>query len=307
MDLQQLRYLVAVADEANFSRAAERLGVAQPSLSQQIKKLEGAVGRPLLDRLPKRVVPTQAGERLLAHARRILAEVSDAERQLAEGAGQVAGTVAVGAIPTIAPFVLPRVLRRMNERYPDVEVRIVEDVTARLVDAVERGELDVAVISGPEGARALHVEKLAEEPLQLLVPAGHRLARRPAVTWAALARERFLVLHEMHCLSGQVSRVCERMRLRPPVVMRGAHLFTIGAMVSAGLGVSVVPTMMALEDRTGRCAYVPFARNPPRREITAAWSLLRYRTNAARAFVALLGKELGRTEGGRNRSSPLGS
>ena len=88
MDLQQLRYLVAVADEANFSRAAERLGVAQPSLSQQIKKLEGAVGRPLLDRLPKRVVPTQAGERLLAHARRILAEVSDAERQLAERPGR---------------------------------------------------------------------------------------------------------------------------------------------------------------------------------------------------------------------------
>jgi LysR family hydrogen peroxide-inducible transcriptional activator len=195
----------------------------------------------------------------------------------------------------------------MNERYPEVEVRIVEDVTARLVDSVERGELDVAVISGPEGARGLHVEKLAEEPLRLLVPAGHRLARRPAVTWSALARERFLVLHEMHCLSGQVSRVCERMRLRPPVVMRGAQLFTIGAMVAAGLGVSVVPAMMAADDRSGRCAYVPFARNPPRREISAAWSLLRYRTNAARAFVSLLGAELGYPLGGSDGSSSLGS
>jgi LysR family hydrogen peroxide-inducible transcriptional activator len=104
----------------------------------------------------------------------------------------------------------------------------------------------------------------------------------------------------MHCLSGQVSRVCERMRLRPSVVMRGAHLFTIRAMVAAGLGVSVVPAMMAVDDGSGRCAYVPFARNPPRREITAAWSLLRYRTNAARAFVALLGTELGRPMGRDN-------
>jgi LysR family transcriptional regulator, hydrogen peroxide-inducible genes activator len=95
--------------------------------------------------------------------------------------------------------------------------------------------------------------------------------------------------------TGQVSRVCERMRLRPPVVMRGAQLFTIGAMVGAGLGVSVVPAMMAVDDRSGRCAYVPFARNPPRREISAAWSLLRYRTNAARAFVSLLGAELARS------------
>ena len=298
MDFQQLRYFVTVADEASFSRAAARLGVAQPSLSQQMKKLEAEVGRPLLDRLPPRVVPTQAGERLLTRARQFLAAVADARRQMGESDGAVAGPLVVGAIPTIAPFVLPRVLRAMSAAHPAVQLRVVEDVTARLVEMVERGELDVAVLSGVDGARTLHAEKLAEEPLRLLVPADHRLARRRrrSASWADLERERFLVLHEMHCLSGQVSRVCERVRLRPPVVMRGAHLFTIAAMVSAGLGVSVVPHLMAEGDFTaGRCAYVRFAKDPPKRDITAAWSLLRYRTNAARAFVDLLRAELRRS------------
>jgi len=302
MEIQQLRYFVTVADEASFSRAAARLGVAQPSLSQQIKKLEAQTGTPLFDRLPRRVVATQAGEALLAHARKILAQVADAERQLGESDGEVAGPLTIGAIPTIAAFLLPRTMRALSAAHPRVQVRVVEDVTARLIEMLERGELDVAVMSGVDGARTVHVEKLAEEPLRLLLPADHPLAGRRSVSWAALDRERFLVLHEMHCLSGQVAQVCDRMRFRPSVVMRGAHLFTIKAMVSAGLGVSVVPDMMAADDCSGKCAYLPFAKNPPRREITAAWSLLRYRTNAARAFVDLLRGELRHPVAGRTRS-----
>ena len=277
MEVNQLVYLVAVAEEASFSRAADRLGVAQPSLSQQIKKLEDELGTPLLDRLPRRVVPTAAGERLLGHARRILAELSDAR-------GEAGGTLVVGAIPTIAPYLLPDVIRRFADRHPKVGVEVVEDVTGRLVAMLDRGELDLAVLSTHDGGQTLHCERVGQEELTLLLPAGHPLARGKTVRWDALTGERFLVLQEMHCLSGQVAHVCQQRKLRPEVAMRGAQLATIAEMVSAGLGVSVVPAMMAGRDASATRVTRRFAGEQPTREICLAWSLLRYRTQAAKAF-----------------------
>jgi LysR family hydrogen peroxide-inducible transcriptional activator len=290
MDFHQLRSAVVLAEEASFSRAAARLGVAQPSLSQQIKKLESEVGRPLFDRLPKRVVPTQTGQRLVERARVILAHLADTERQLGEHEGDTTGPLTVGAIPTIAPFLLPSVLTALSRKFPGVELRVVEDVTDRLIEMLERGELDVAIISSHDGSRTVHVEPIATEPLLLMLPAKHRLAKKRSASWPQLADERFLVLHDMHCLSGQVSRVCDRRSVRPPVVMRGAQLATIASMVCAGLGVSIVPEMMGKNDmgRRDGCVYLPFAKDAPRRGISAAWSLLRYRTNASRALVETL-------------------
>lgn len=286
MDLHDFRCLVALAEAANFSRAADRLGIAQPSLSLRMKRLEASLGRPLFDRLPGRVVPTAAGQQLVEHAREILARITDAERQASEVEGDVAGPVVIGAIPTLAPFVLPAVLNALAARHPGVEPRVVEDVSDKLMEMLERGELDVALLSAHAGTPTVHVETLAREPLLLLLPRGHRLALRRAVAWEDLDGERFLVLHEMHCLSGQVSRVCERQSVRPPVYMQGAQLTTIAAMVSAGLGVSIVPAMMRASDTSDPArTYLPFAKDAPLRDLTAAWSLARYRTHAARAVV----------------------
>lgn len=294
MELHQLEYLLAVAEEGSFSRAARRVGVAQPSLSQQVRKLEDGLGHRLLDRLPKGVVPTEAGRQLLEHARRVLAEIADARRRIGDTPGHVTGSLSVGAIPTIAPFLLPGVLRRFAARWPDVKLTVVEDVTTRLVTMLERGELDVAVTSSLDAPPTVHCEKAAAEPLRLMLPAGHALARRKAVPWAAVAGERLLVLQEMHCLAGQVSRFCDRQsRVRPPVFLRGAQLSTIAAMVAAGLGVSVVPEMMCRADRWAGCAVRPLAGESPSRDLCVAWSLLRYRTNAARAFDQLLRASLG--------------
>lgn len=290
MDVNQLRCVVALAEEANFSRAAQRLGVAQPSLSQLIKKMESHAGCRLFDRLPKRVVPTQAGERLVAQARLILAHVADAERLLGESSGAVTGPVAIGVIPTIAPFLLAGVLGELSRRYPDVRPTVVEDVTDRLIAMLERGEIDIAIISSHPGSRTVHVEPVAQERLLLMVPAGHPLARRRnGVTWDDLARQRVLVLPDMHCLSGQVARVCRLHGLKPPLVMRGAQLSTVAAVVCAGLGVSIVPEMMrptAAADPN--CVLVPITNEPPTREIAVAWSLVRYRTNASRALVDIV-------------------
>ena len=147
MEIHQLRYFVAVAEEGSFSRAAAKVRVAQPSLSQQIRKLEAEVGQPLFDRLPRSVVLTEAGRCLIDYARQILASIGDARRCVDELKGEIAGKVAVGAIPTIAPYVLPELVVTFQKHYPDVTLEIVEDVTKGVTRRIDAGELDVALAS----------------------------------------------------------------------------------------------------------------------------------------------------------------
>jgi DNA-binding transcriptional LysR family regulator len=286
MELHQLEYFVAVVAEGSVTRAAEKLMVAQPSISQQLKKLEREAGQPLLDRLPRGVVPTEAGRRMLEHARKILAEVRDAKRHVADARQGVVGPLVVGAIPTIAPFLFPKISRDFLTEFPEVELILIEDVTQNLVDRLERAELDLAIASSVEAERRVLVERVASEPLRLLMPANHRLAERDPVLWASLKRESFLVLHDLHCLAGQVQEVCAARDLKPRIVSRGAQLATIAAMASAGLGVSIVPEMMRTVDVDPSRIYRPLAGLVPARELNLLWSTDRYRTNAAREFAA---------------------
>lgn len=294
MELRQLQYLVAVVDAASFSGAARRLGVAQPSISQQLAKLEREMRRPLLDRLPRRVVPTPAGVELVSHARRILAEVAEATRRAGDASGgRPGGRLSVGAIPTVAPFLLPRLVPAFERRYPDVDLVVTEDTTARLVEQVAAGQIDVAVASTIAPTPHVDVEEVAEEPLLLMLPAQHPLAgrRRKPLTPADLANERFLALHETHCLAGQSAKFCARRDVRLPVIMYGSNLFTLAAMVAAGMGVSLVPGMMTVPggpSLVSGCAFRQFAgADAPTRPLTLAWPLLRYRTLAAKAFAKL--------------------
>jgi LysR family hydrogen peroxide-inducible transcriptional activator len=294
MELHQLAYVVALAEEGSFTRAAERLLIAQPSLSQQIQKLEREIGQPLFDRLPRGVTATEAGQKLLDHARRILAEVEDAKRQARELRDTVSGSLAVGAIPTIAPYLLPDVMKRFAVQYPEVRLELVEDVTSRLLEQLDQGRLDLAIMSDADPGRSLILEEIGREPLLLLLPEGHRLAKRKAIAWADIHEERFLILHDMHCLTGQVMLFCRPQGLKPTIAARGAQLVTIAEMISAGLGVSVAPTMMKIRDAGAGRVYRPFASDPPSRAICVAWSVFRYRTNAARAFVKMVKERIGR-------------
>src|SRR4051794_20542556 len=214
MEIHQLRYFVAVADEGNFSRAAAKVRVAQPSLSQQIRKLEAEVGQPLFDRLPRSVMLTEAGRCLLEYARQILASVSDARRCIDEFQGEIAGRVAVGAIPTIAPYVLPELVITFQKHYPQVTLEIVEDVTDGITRRIEAGELDVALASTCQSSPSLRREQLAKEPLLALLPGGHPLAKNSLLEFDDLKAQRFLLLHEMHCLSQQVHYLLDSRRLR---------------------------------------------------------------------------------------------
>jgi LysR family transcriptional regulator, hydrogen peroxide-inducible genes activator len=193
MEVHQLRYLVALAQEGSFSRAAERMRVAQPSLSQQIQKLEAEVGQPLFDRLPRGVMLTGAGRKLLPFARRILTELADAQRTVDECRSEPSGTVAVGIIPTIAPYVLRPLLDALAEEYPNVAVNVFEDVTEALVRRLEDGEIDLAIVSTCRNGPGILRETWTREPLRAALPQRHPLAQYSSLSWHQLRGEPFLV------------------------------------------------------------------------------------------------------------------
>jgi LysR family hydrogen peroxide-inducible transcriptional activator len=284
MEIHQLRYFVAVAEEGSFSRAAAKVRVAQPSLSQQIRKLEAEIGQPLFDRLPRSVVLTEAGRCLLEYAQQILASIGDARRCVDELKGKIAGDVAVGAIPTIAPYVLPELVVTFQKHYPDVTLHIVEDVTEGVTRRIEAGELDIALASTCQRSPTLRVERLGNEPLLALLPEGHPLAKQSMITLDDLKSQRFLLLHEMHCLSQQVHQLLESRRLQPEVALAGSQLSTIANMVAADIGVSIVPQMMVKHHSTPGCVSLPFAPPVPERELNALYNPLRFQSKAAAAF-----------------------
>src|SRR5437667_10938224 len=214
MEIHQLRYFVAVADEGNFSRAAAKVRVAQPSLSQQIRKLEAEIGQRLFDRLPRSVVLTEAGRCFHDYARQILASIGDARRCVDELKDAVTGKLAVGAIPTIAPYVLPELVGKFHKDYPEETLELVEDVTDGITRRVEAGELDVALTSTCQQSPSLRREALGHEPLLALVRKAEPLAEHTLVELDDLKSQRFLRLHEMDCVFQQVDHLPEARRLR---------------------------------------------------------------------------------------------
>jgi len=289
MELHQLRYFVAVAETGSFTRAAEREGVTQPTLSEQILRLEGkqhGLGRRLFDRLGRKVILTDAGRELLGRAQGILASVGEAERAVRDSSE--GGLLRIGAIPTIAPFVLPGAVTRFRKAHPAVQLQLKEDLTERLLADVLAGDLDVALMAMPIRDDRLHVEKLYSEPLLMALPPRHPLASRTEVKLADVVDEPFILLDDVHCFGDQVLSFCRRSGMEPRVVCRGEQIVTLLAMVAAGEGVSVVPEMAALADGARACAYRPLGKPAPARALCAVWHKQRYRPESFRSFVEIV-------------------
>ena len=284
MEIHQLRYFVAVAEEGSFSHAAEREHVSQPSLSQQIQKLEAELNQQLFDRLPRSVVLTEAGRTLLEYARKILIELADAGRAVAALEQDVAGRLSVGAIPSIALYCLPRLIVNFQRSYPKVTFELFEDTTDKLAQRLEDGAVDIVLASSSDERPNLAHHSLGREPLLMLLPEKHRLARKKTIKWSDLAGEKFLLLHQEHSVSIQVRRLLAENHLDPELVLQGAQLVTIATMVAAGLGVTVVPEMMAHTEFVKGCVAVPFAKPAPTRELVLLRNPLRFESKAAAAF-----------------------
>jgi LysR family hydrogen peroxide-inducible transcriptional activator len=288
VELHQLRYFVAVAQTGNFTRAAERCHVSQPSLSQQIQKLEKTLGQPLFNRLGRRTVLTDAGRLLLDRATAILAAVDDAERRLLAGDDLHGGRLAVGAIPTIAPYLLPRTLEGFVRHCPRVELVVREDVTNHLVQALVEGELDLAVVALPINDERLAAEALLSEPLLVALAPGHPLTRRRRITIQDLAEERFILLNEMHCLGEQVINFCRANECQPQIACRSAQIATLQSLIALRQGVSLLPEMARRADHGRSLVYRPLAKDQPRRTVAVVWHRHHYHSPMAKRFLTEL-------------------
>jgi LysR family hydrogen peroxide-inducible transcriptional activator len=290
MELQQLRYLLAVAKTGNFSRAAEQCHVSQPSLSQQIAKLEEELGERLFSRLKRHAVLTAAGEALTTRAARILSEVDAARRDVADTSEQIRGKVNLGVLPTIAPYLLPRVLAHTTRECPQMEVRIHEATTAQLLASAAACELDFAIVSLPITDPRFVTETLYEEELLLAVPPRHPLSRKSKVRLRDIESERFILLEEGHCLGDQALSFCQRNNLQPQVAFRSAQLETIQALVASGIGISLIPKLAVNPSRKPRPTYLSLAEPKPTRTVVALWRKEHQPGRAAREFLRLLRK-----------------
>src|SRR5882672_10637017 len=288
MEMHQLRYLVAVARTRNFSRAAEQCHVSQPSLSQQIQKLEDELGERLFDRMKREAKLTAHGEAFLLHAVAILAEVDAARREAADAKDLLSGTMAIGVLPTIAPYLLPGVMEEFTKTYPGVEIVMHEDTTAQLVKFLLSCEIDLALASHPLQDPRLEVRELFAEELLLALPPGHPLTRKREITRADLEDEPFIVMKEGHCLGDQVLRFCDRRDVRPNVSFRSSQLETIQSLVHAGLGISLIPAMAAKAGRGSQLEYRSLPAPKPQRKIVAVWPKRRPPGRATEVFLMLV-------------------
>jgi len=293
MEMQQLRYVVAVARTGNFSRAAEQCRVSQPSLSQQILKLEEELGERLFDRMKRVAKLTSHGEAFLPRAVRILEEVDAAKREAADAQDLLRGTLTIGVLPTIAPYLLPGVMAEFVEKYPGVEVVIQEDTTVRLLKLALAYEIDFALASLPIADERLEVRELLTEELLLALPQGHPLARKRGLKVSDLDGERLIVMKEGHCLGDQVLGFCERRDFKPAISFRSAQLETIQALVSSGLGISLIPAMAARINREDLPEYRSLRSPRPERKIVALWPKQRPPARAANEFLKLVAAPFG--------------
>jgi len=288
MNLRDLRYLVALADERHFGRAAVRCHVSQPTLSAQVRKLEEYLGVPLVERQPRRVALTEAGARVVERARRLLLE-ADAIVELARSdRDPLAGSLKVALIPTVGPYLLPQVSRRLKRDLPRLKLMLYEYQTAPLLEKLRSGEIDVGILALPVPLDGLDAQTLYEEPFTVAVPAGHPLAARDRLRLEDLRGETLLLLEDGHCLRDQALEVCSRVKVHEDQDYRATSLETLRQMVAAGHGVTLMPQLAAQSHGSAArgLRIRPFARPAPARTIGAVW---RKSTTRMKAIEAVAG------------------
>ncbi len=241
MTLTELRYIVAVAAERHFGRAAERCFVSQPSLSAAVRKLEDELGVRIFERGKAEVLVTAAGEQIVAQSRRVLEEAERVRAVARQGANPMIGPLRLGVIHTIAPYLLPALVADLRKKAPKMPLDIEENMTATLDQMLRGGQLDAAVLALPYEAPGVELIPLYEEEFRVIVPTGHPWARRKAIGVDELPGENLLLLSIGHCFRDQVLNACHEFSRPPAAGKQGNSLETIRNMVASGIGISVMP------------------------------------------------------------------
>lgn len=288
MELQQLRYFAKAAELSNFSRAAEACLVSQPSLSQQIIKLESELGQPLFERLGRHVRLTEAGRLLKERVDQVLAILDDAKSRIADNPD--AGRVTVAAIPSVAPYYVPTVLEGFRRVAPQVQLEVVEDVTQVSLRRLHEGEVDLALLALPISGATLQVEPLFTEELLVVLPMRHPLADKTRLTLKDLSEEPFLLLNDSHCLTHNALSFCERKKFQPLITSRISQLATLQELVALGQGISLIPQMARDLDVNPTRVYRSLSGEKPTRTIAMVWHKQRFQSGVVQRFVAWMKK-----------------
>ena len=268
MELHQLRYVCAVAETGSFSRAAERCQIAQPSLSQQVLKLEEELGAKLFDRLGRGIRLTESGRAFLPQARTILHQVDAARASVASNHTDVRGSVTLGAIPTIAPYLIPPYTAAFTKRFPDARLRIVEETTPVLIEGLRDLSIDFALLALPLRQKDLELQPIRTEPLLVAVPEKHPLASNDSLSLKALRGESLVMLRDGHCFRDLSLAICRRANVSPNITFESGQFSSILGMVAAGMGLSLVPEMAM--DRHAGCRYIRLCESRAVRTIVLA-------------------------------------
>jgi len=297
MTLTDLRYLVALAHERHFGRAAEKCHVSQPTLSVAIKKVEDELGIQLFERSAAEVKITETGRRIVAQAEKVLMEAGQIQEIAAAGKDPLAGPLRVGVIYTIGPYLLPRLIPRVHQLAPRMPLIIQENYTTRLAEALKRGELDVIIISLPFEEAGIVAQPVYDEPFRVLIPAEHPWKDSENIDPDQLANDQLLLLGAGNCFRDQVLEVCPHCRNVGGLqrTLEGSSLETIRHMVATGLGVTVLPSSAADEMtlQNQLVAVRPFAEPQPMRRVALAWRVTYPRSGAIDILrTAILESEL---------------
>lgn len=298
MELTQLHYFLKVAEHGNFTHAANELGVSQPALSRAIGKLEEQLGRPLFERQPRSVALTDAGRMFESRVRQVFELLEDAKAEMNDDGES--GRLRVAAIPTIAPYFLPKLLSEFANSHPQAHVSVTEDVTEQTIKRVSRGEVDIAIVALPVTAQYLDTQSLFEEELLLVLPKGHPLVEKPEITLADVEPLPFVLLNEAHCLSDNITSFCRQRSFQPVAVERTSQLAMVQELVTLDHGVSMVPAMARAVDQSDQRVYRSLSGAKPTREIAMLWNPYRFQSKLLESFkkqaLALAGEILTRGE-----------
>jgi LysR family hydrogen peroxide-inducible transcriptional activator len=279
MTLTELKYIVAVARERHFGRAAEACFVSQPTLSVAIKKLEDELGVVLFERGGSEVSLTPSGERIVEQAQRVLDEAARVKELAKQGRDPLSGALRVGVIYTIGPYLLPSLVRQLLKDAPQMPLLLNENFTVKLLELLKNGEIDVAILALPLPETGVMIQPVYDEQFMVAVPRTHAWSRKKAVSADDLKKETMLLLGSGHCFRDQVLEVCpELSRFSSGAegiqkTFEGSSLETIRHMVASGLGITVLP-MSSIPEKLPRdslIAYVPFKKPVPDRRVVLAW------------------------------------
>ena len=292
MTLTEMRYIVALARERHFGKAAEACHVSQPTLSVALKKVEGQIGAALFERTASEVRITALGERIVAQAKRVLEEAVKLD-EIAEATGDpLSGQLRVGIIYTIAPYLLPQLIPALSRQAPNMPLFLKEDFTGNLIPALKSGELDVIVIALPFAEPGLVAQPVYDEAFRVVVPAAHPWSARDAVGADELDGQNLLLLGHGNCFRDQVLESCPRLSAPEALdhSLEGSSLETIRYMVASGAGVAVMPSTAAdpLIDKEPMVKVLPFSGVQPKRTVGLVWRVTFPRPQAIDAVRAAL-------------------